>query len=44
MNDDEALPFCPCPWQQDYHDDDCPHYLEILARRRAWRAVHECCP
>jgi hypothetical protein len=29
------LPRCTCPYQQDYHEDDCPHYLELLARIRA---------
>lgn len=31
---DEPLPRCECPYWQDYHNDDCPHYTELLARRR----------
>lgn len=41
MNDPEPLPFCPCPPRQAYHDDECPHYLELLARMRKWREEHE---
>lgn len=32
---DEPLPRCTCPYWQDYHHDDCPHYTELLVRRRA---------
>lgn len=34
---DEPLPRCDCPYWQDYHNDECPHYVELLARRQAWK-------
>jgi len=33
---DEPLPRCTCPYTQDYHDDNCPQYLELLVRARAY--------
>lgn len=37
---DRPLPRCICHPTQDYHDDNCPHYLELLARMRAHRKEH----
>lgn len=34
---DDPLPLCTCHHAQDHHDDDCPWYLELLARMRAYR-------
>lgn len=36
---DEPLPRCTCPYWQDYHNDDCPHYVELLARQRRARGI-----